>query len=138
MKVGTYHCDDRPGFLSAGGVRLLGDLHAPRGTAHPNVPFQQYILDNFLRYSGHSSLVYYASAIIWPEQVALLYGDSKLIKVGLISVIPGLCNVGGKIVGGIFVNLIGHHEWQLTAVFFQGGVSLGCTFLPGTRMSDME
>jgi MFS family permease len=73
-----------------------------------------------------SAGVYYAFAIIWPAQVAVLYGDGNPIWIGLVSSLLSIAFVTGQVFGGLVARLIGHTKIQSIVVFFTGGTFLGC------------
>ncbi|KAF2668524.1 siderophore iron transporter [Microthyrium microscopicum] len=75
---------------------------------------------------GLGAGVYYAFAIIWPMQVAVLYGDGRILWVGLASCINGLSTISGQFVGGMLANKIGKTRFQCSAMFLIGGTFLGC------------
>ena len=78
---------------------------------------------------GIGAGVYYAFAIIWPMQAAVLYGNGDAIWTGLASSIVGLAIITGQVVGGFVARQIGHAKLQCTAMFVIGGAFLGCMAL---------
>ncbi|PGH27528.1 hypothetical protein AJ80_00769 [Polytolypa hystricis UAMH7299] len=74
---------------------------------------------------GLGAGVYYAFSIIWPQQVANLYGNGDPIYAGGISVIVGLCIVAGQISAGFLTNYIGHNKYQILFSLVTGGGLLG-------------
>lgn len=78
---------------------------------------------------GVAASVYYGCTVVWPTQVAVLYGDGQLLKVGWISIIPGCANIVGQMLGGALINRIKHHKVQLCSAVLLAGITLGCMSL---------
>ncbi|KAF2429035.1 MFS general substrate transporter [Tothia fuscella] len=70
--------------------------------------------------------VYYAFAIIWPSQVAILYGNGNILWVGLVSSLLSIGIVTGQVVGGLVARRIGHTQMQSIVIFLLGGTFLAC------------
>jgi MFS family permease len=70
--------------------------------------------------------VYYAFAIIWPTQVAVLYGDGDIIWNGLVSSLLSIAFVTGQVFGGLVARRLGHTKIQSIVVFAIGGILLAC------------
>lgn len=79
---------------------------------------------------GFASSIYYTTAIVWPQQVAVLYSDGNKIRSGFMACIPGLANEASLILGGPLVNLIGHHKYQTMASLFLAGMFMACKCSP--------
>jgi len=77
---------------------------------------------------GLGAGVYYAFAIIWPMQAAVLYSNGDLLYAGRLSVIIGMGIIAGQIAGGCLAAKIGKTKYQCMAVFTIGGILLGCKF----------
>ncbi|KJR86888.1 siderophore iron transporter [Sporothrix schenckii 1099-18] len=74
---------------------------------------------------GLGAGVYYAFAIIWPAQAAVMYNSGgSLTYLGGISNIVGLGIISGQVVGGLLAEKIGRTRYQCMVVF-----SLGAVFL---------
>jgi MFS family permease len=71
--------------------------------------------------------VYYAFALIWPTQVAVLYGNGNTLWIGLVSSLLNIGIVTGQVVGGLLTRAIGHTKMQSIVIFLLGGISLACT-----------
>ncbi|ROT39089.1 MFS general substrate transporter [Sodiomyces alkalinus F11] len=85
---------------------------------------------------GLGAGVYYAFAIIWPMQVAVMYNtDGDIHKMGAIANIIGLAMTGGQITGGLLAAKIGKTKYQCMIVFLIGGVFMGCASIV-TRPED--
>ena len=74
---------------------------------------------------GIAASVYYGSSVVWPTQVAVLYGDGNLLRTGWISICPGLANIFGQMTAGPLVRPLRHHKIQLIALTLVAGVALG-------------
>ena len=79
---------------------------------------------------GLGAGVYYAFAIIWPMQCAVLYNNGSLVYLGGISSLVGIAMTLGQIIGGLCVAKIGWAKYQCMAVFSVGGIFLACEFAP--------
>ncbi|CAK7210045.1 hypothetical protein SCUCBS95973_000659 [Sporothrix curviconia] len=75
---------------------------------------------------GLGAGVYYAFAIIWPAQAAVMYSNGNLTYLGGISNIVGLGIVRGQVVGGALAKPIGKTRIQCMVVFLVGAVLLAC------------
>ncbi|KAL4861631.1 fungal trichothecene efflux pump [Aspergillus spectabilis] len=75
---------------------------------------------------GFAASIYYAAAVIWPQQVNSLYGITSLRNVGFLSSLPGVGQMAGEVVGGILAVPLGYHRYQLVILFAIGGIFLGC------------
>ena len=75
---------------------------------------------------GIGAGVYYAFAIVWPAQVAVVYASGDLISDGLVASIIGFAVITGQVAAGIFATKIGHIRYQLMAAFSCAGIFLGC------------
>jgi MFS family permease len=77
---------------------------------------------------GFAASIYYAAAVIWPQQVNSLYGMTSLKDVGFMASLPGVGQMAGEIVGGILAVPLGYHRYQLVILFTLGGIFLGCEY----------
>lgn len=71
--------------------------------------------------------VYYALAIIWPSQVAVLYTDDggASMYAGFLSCCPSAFITFGMIVSGFLAEPIGKTKFQCIIVLTAGGAFLG-------------
>ncbi|KAF2465115.1 MFS general substrate transporter [Lindgomyces ingoldianus] len=74
---------------------------------------------------GLGAGVYYAFAIIWPAQAAVLYGNGNAVRVGYMSTIIGIGIITGQIAAGFLAVPIGKTRYQCMGVFLIGGIFLG-------------
>ncbi|CAK7198048.1 hypothetical protein SEUCBS139899_000706 [Sporothrix eucalyptigena] len=73
---------------------------------------------------GLGAGVYYAFAIIWPSQAAVMYSNGNLTYLGGISNIVGLGIIGGQVIGGLLAKAIGKTKIQCMVVFLLGAIFL--------------
>ncbi|OQV10662.1 hypothetical protein CLAIMM_14629 [Cladophialophora immunda] len=121
-------------------VFVLWEAYAP--IQQPLVPlhlFRQrdWIIAVFL--SAIASPVYYASALLFPQEVSVLYGNGDKIWVGLMSCVPGLANLIGLLGAGVFANRIGKQKYQCIACFLISGtlVASAATVTPFNKGSQI-
>ncbi|KAK5709650.1 hypothetical protein LTR17_019586 [Elasticomyces elasticus] len=74
---------------------------------------------------GIGAGVYYAFAVIFPMQSAVLYANGDLIYLGWLSCVPGSGIVCGQMVGGFLGERIGKVKYQCMTMFVLGGIFLG-------------
>lgn len=77
---------------------------------------------------GLGAGVYYAFAIVWPAQAAILYGNGDAMRIGYVSTIIGIGIITGQIAAGFLATTIGKTRYQCMAVFLIGGIFLGCKY----------
>jgi hypothetical protein len=75
---------------------------------------------------GLGAGIYYAFAIVWPAQCAVLYANSDPMYVGYISVLVGIGFITGQVSAGLLARSIGKTRYQCMVAFFIGGTFLGC------------
>ncbi|KIV98822.1 uncharacterized protein PV09_09435 [Verruconis gallopava] len=75
---------------------------------------------------GLGAGVYYAFAIVWPTQCAVLYATEDPMYVGYISVLIGIGFITGQMLAGLLARQIGKTRYQVMVAFTVGGVFLGC------------
>lgn len=75
---------------------------------------------------GIGAGVYYAFAVIFPMQSAVLYANGDLMYLGCLSSLIGCGIISGQMVGGFLANRIGKVKWQCMTMFVVGGAFLGC------------
>ncbi|KAL1895421.1 hypothetical protein Sste5346_005227 [Sporothrix stenoceras] len=73
---------------------------------------------------GLGAGVYYAFAIIWPAQAAVMYSNGNLTYLGGISNIVGLGIIFGQVIGGMLAKAIGKTKIQCMVVFLLGAIFL--------------
>lgn len=79
---------------------------------------------------GLGAGIYYAFAIIWPTQVAVLYNNGDSMYVGYVSVLVGMGIISGQIIGGFLTTYAGPQKLQCFVSLGIGGVFLACKFHP--------
>lgn len=76
---------------------------------------------------GLGAGIYYAFSIVWPTQVAVLYGKpNDPMYTGYLSVIIGCGFIVGQTAAGLLAKPIGRQKWQIRIMFLVGGVFLAC------------
>jgi hypothetical protein len=92
---------------------------------------------------GLGAGIYYAFAIVWPAQCAVLYANGDPMYIGFISVLIGMGScapsfahdsllmsslgfITGQISAGLFARTIGRTKYQVMVAFTTGGTLLGC------------
>jgi len=75
---------------------------------------------------GLGAGIYHAFAIVWPTQVAVLYGNGDPMYTGYLSVIIGMGFITGQALSGLLARPIGKTRYQVMVAFTIGGVLLGC------------
>ncbi|KAL2754806.1 hypothetical protein ACRALDRAFT_1082471 [Sodiomyces alcalophilus JCM 7366] len=117
-------------------VFVLWEIYAP--IKEPLVPMHLFKNTEWVAsivVLGVGAGVYYAFAIIWPMQAAVMYDEGNIHHVGAISNIIGLGMTGGQITGGFLAAKIGKTKYQCMFTFFVGGVFLACAAIV-TRPED--
>ncbi|KAK4565373.1 hypothetical protein LTR86_003990 [Recurvomyces mirabilis] len=87
---------------------------------------------------GIGAGVYYAFAIIFPTQSAVLYGNGDMIYVGWLSCIPACGIICGQIFGGVLGKRIGKVRYQCMVMFLGGGAFLGSAAVINTTNKNTE
>ncbi|CAK7242789.1 MAG: hypothetical protein STHCBS139747_004291 [Sporothrix thermara] len=108
-------------------VFVLWEVYAP--LREPLVPMHLFRNVEWVAASvllGLGAGVYYAFAIIWPAQAAVMYNNTSnnLTYLGGISNIVGLGIVGGQVVGGILARPLGKTRIQCMVAFLLGAIFL--------------
>jgi MFS family permease len=75
---------------------------------------------------GLGAGVYYAFAIVWPTQCAVLYATDDPMYVGYVSVLIGTGFITGQILAGALARTIGKTRYQVMVAFMIGGALLAC------------
>jgi MFS family permease len=76
---------------------------------------------------GLGAGVYYAFAIVWPAQCAVLYASATdPMYVGYISSVVGLGFITGQVLAGLLARQIGKTRYQVMVAFTIGGIFLAC------------
>lgn len=75
---------------------------------------------------GLGAGIYYAFAIIWPTQVAVLYNNGDSMYVGYVSILVGMGIISGQIIGGFLTTYAGPQKLQCFVSLGIGGVFLAC------------
>lgn len=70
---------------------------------------------------GASASVYYSTAIVWPQQVGVLYSDGNARKASFYNCMPGLGYLSGMYVAGPLAAWLPKQRWQNVASFIVGG-----------------
>jgi len=88
---------------------------------------------------GLGAGIYYAFAIVWPSQVAVLYSNGDPMYTGYLSVIIGMGFITGQVLSGLLARQIGKTRYQVMGAFFIGGVLLGCaaTVTPDNKSTQL-
>jgi MFS family permease len=85
---------------------------------------------------GLGAGIYYAFAVVWPTQCAVLYSNpNDPMYVGYISSLVGLGFITGQILAGLLARQIGKTRYQVMVAYFVGGVFLACaaTITPNNK-----
>ena len=85
---------------------------------------------------GLGAGLYYAFAIVWPQQCAVLYADpNNSMYVGYISSLVGLGFITGQVLAGLLARQIGKTRYQVMVAYLVGGIFYGCaaTITPNNK-----
>ncbi|KAF1980654.1 MFS general substrate transporter [Aulographum hederae CBS 113979] len=88
---------------------------------------------------GLGAGIYYAFAIVWPSQVAVLYANGDPMYTGYLSSIIGMGFISGQILSGLLARHIGRTKFQCMFGFLLGGTLLGCaaTVTPTNKSTEI-
>ncbi|TPX09104.1 uncharacterized protein E0L32_001633 [Thyridium curvatum] len=118
--------------IVVGGVVLaifvLWEIYAP--LKEPLVPMhlfrnREWVVAVVLM--GLGAGVYYAFAIVWPMQAAVLYDNGNSARLGGIADVIGLAVIAGQVTGGTLAARLKHNRFQVMGVMLLGGIFLACT-----------
>jgi hypothetical protein len=74
---------------------------------------------------GLGAGIYYAFAVVWPQQCAVLYSDpNDTMYVGYISSLVGLGFITGQVLAGLLARQIGKTRYQVMVAYIVGGIFL--------------
>ncbi|EON67606.1 hypothetical protein W97_06974 [Coniosporium apollinis CBS 100218] len=107
-------------------IFVLYEIYVPKEPLIPMHLFKSMRWTAAVVLLGLGAGVYYAFAIIWPLQVAVLYGGGNLMYVGAVSVIVGMGIISGQVLCGVLAKKIGKTRYQCMVVFAIGGLFLAC------------
>jgi MFS family permease len=109
-------------------VFTLWEIYAP--LKEPLIPmhlFKNMEWTSSVILLGLGAGIYYAFSIVWPSQVAVLYGKpNDTMYTGYLSVIIGCGFIVGQTAAGLLAKQIGRQKWQIRIMFLVGGVFLAC------------
>ncbi|KAF2095876.1 MFS general substrate transporter [Rhizodiscina lignyota] len=106
---------------------VLWEIYGP--SKQPLMPMRLFLNGRWsatILLLGLGAGVYYAFAVVWPTQCAVLYANSDPMYVGYISVLVGIGFITGQISAGLLARSIGKTRYQCMFVFTVGGIFLAC------------
>lgn len=71
---------------------------------------------------GLSAVVYYSTAIVWPQVINILYSNESALYRNCLACLPGIAGISGQMIGGPIVERTPRHRLQLTLAFLVGAV----------------
>ncbi|KAI9729356.1 MAG: hypothetical protein M1834_006879 [Cirrosporium novae-zelandiae] len=83
----------------------------------PLIPMKLFRITNYNSITISAcvgAMIYYSSAILWPQQIAVLYSTDN-IEIGWLSCAPPAATVAGGVTAGVIFKRLGHAKWQLIA-----------------------
>jgi MFS family permease len=69
-------------------------------------------------------MLYYSTAVLWPQQIQVLY-TTDLINVGWYGSVLGMAGIPTSLITGILFSRIGHARLMFTAIIAIGTVGAG-------------
>ena len=108
-------------------IFVLWEIYGP--IKQPLMPMQLFLNGRWTAATillGLGAGVYYAFAIVWPTQCAVLYATDDPMYVGYISVLVGIGFITGQVAAGLLARSIGKTRYQCMVAFLVGGIFLGC------------
>lgn len=108
-------------------VFVLWEIYGP--VKQPLMPMRLFLNGRWSAATvllGLGAGVYYAFAIVWPAQCAVLYATSDPMYVGYISVLVGIGFITGQTLAGLLARQIGKTRYQCMVAFSVGGTFMAC------------
>jgi hypothetical protein len=118
------------------GIFVVWEVYGP--IKQPLIPMRLFVNGRWsaaVLLLGLGAGIYYAFAIVWPTQCAVLYATDDPMYVGYISVIIGMGFITGQTLAGLLARQIGKTRIQCMVAFTIGGIFLAsaATVTPDNR-----
>lgn len=75
---------------------------------------------------GIAASAYYATAIVFPYQVGILYGNGDPLYAGILNCFPAIGNTSGLVTAGPFLARLPRHRYLMMGLFIVQGVLIAC------------
>lgn len=118
------------GVLTLVGLGVRETVAKPREVVVPYHLFKNLGWVASIITEGLAASSYYVTAIIWPQQVALLYSTGDIVQDGPLQTLPGLGSITGGVIAAQFVHRVPKQKWQAFVTYFVGMGMLSSTLFP--------